>query len=78
MSITIGDDRLVSALTETADAVEIRSRDGRVLGLFTPRTRLREPVISEDDLNQILTNPNTKWYTAAEVEARLRELRCGR
>jgi hypothetical protein len=78
MSITIADNRLVTELTETADPVEIRSRDGRVLGLFTPQARLREPDISEEELDQVLKDPNTRWYTAAEVEARLRELRCSR
>jgi hypothetical protein len=78
MSITIADDRLVHDLSRTASPVEIRTQDGRVLGLFTPRARLCEPDISDEELDRLLNDPNTKWYTAAEVEAKLRELRCTR
>jgi hypothetical protein len=74
MSITIADTQLVAALRQAAKPVEVRAADGRVLGTFTPR--LPEPEISEEEL-QRLEDPNTgQWYTAAEVEAKLRELQC--
>jgi hypothetical protein len=66
---------LVAQFAQARHPVEIRAPDGRVLGTFTPRPRLPEPDISEEELQRIENNTTGKWYTAAEVEAKLRELR---
>ena len=62
-----------------ADApVELRAPDGRILGVFTPRAALPEPPITADELRAIEDPTTGKWHTAAEVEAKLKELRrCG-
>ena len=76
MSITIADDILAAALAETNETVEIRSRDGRVLGTFVPGARGAHPRISEAELRRREDDHSGRHFTAAEVEARLRELRC--
>jgi hypothetical protein len=77
MSITLTDN-LADEFGRAGEPVEIRAPDGRVLGTFTPVNRPPEPNVSEEEL-QRLEDPNSgKWYTAAEVEAKLRELRCSR
>ena len=76
MSITIADDQLVATLAEAGDPVEITTREGRVLGVFTPKPMPPEPNISEEELNHLLADPTAKWYTAAEVETKMREWRC--
>ncbi len=78
MSITITGD-LVDEFGRSRGPVEVRAPDGRVLGTFTPApARPTVPDISEEEL-QRLEDPTTgKWYTAAEVEAKLRELRNSR
>jgi hypothetical protein len=77
MSITIPGE-LVAEFGRAGEAVEVRGPDGRVLGTFTPAKRLPEPNISEEELQRIENDTTGKWYTAAEVEAKLRELRCSR
>lgn len=77
MSITIADDRLVAELARTDEPVEVRAPDGRVLGTFTP-VPPPEPDIPEDELRRREDATTGKWYTAADVEAKLRELRCSR
>ena len=75
MSITLTDG-LADEFGRADEPVEVRAPDGRLLGTFTPAKRLPEPDISEEELRR-LEDPNSgKWYTAAEVEAKLRELRC--
>lgn len=75
MSITITSD-LADEFGRAGEPVEIRAPDGRILGTFTPVRRPPEPDISEEEM-QRLEDPNTgKWYTAVEVAAKLRELRC--
>ncbi len=76
MSITIADDRLVSDLARADAPVAIRAADGRILGTFTPVVRPPEPDISEEELRRREDSTTGKWYIAAEVEAKLRELRC--
>jgi hypothetical protein len=78
MSITIADDQLAAKLAGADAPVEVRAPDGRVLGLFTPLTRGPEPNLSEEELRQLEDPATGKWSTAAEVEAKLRELRCSR
>ena len=43
--------------------------------MFTPIPRPPEPEISEDELRAIEDSTTGKWHTAAEVEAKIRELR---
>lgn len=74
MSITIADPPLLAALARAAGPVEVRSPDGRLIGTFTPRPP--EPTISEEELRRREEDRSARHYTAAEVEARLRELRC--
>lgn len=81
MSILIADEQLTAKLDRADGPLEICARDGRRLGFFTPAKpaqRQLEPRISEEELRRRETDPNAKWYTAEEVEAKIRELRCGR
>ena len=81
MSILIADEQLAAKLDRADGPLEICARDGRRLGFFTPAkpaTRQLEPRISDEEAERRLNDPNAKWYTAAEVEAKIRELRCGR
>jgi hypothetical protein len=75
MSITITGE-LADEFGRADEPVEIRAPDGRLLGTFTPTARLPEPEISEEELRELEDPKKGKWYTAAEVEAKLRELRC--
>ncbi|VTU00539.1 unnamed protein product [Gemmataceae bacterium] len=74
MSIQIADEKLVAAFAQSKQPVEIRDPSGRILGTLTPRPV--EPEISEEEL-RIIEGDRThgKWHTAAEVEAKLKELR---
>ena len=75
MSITITND-LAEEFGRADEPVEIRTPDGRLLGTFTPARTPSAPDISEEEL-QRLEDPTTgRWYTVAEVEAKMRELRC--
>jgi hypothetical protein len=75
MPITIPGE-LADEFGRACEPVEIRAPDGRVLGTFTPAPRGAEPDVSEEELRE-RENPATgTWYTAAEVEVKLRELRC--
>jgi hypothetical protein len=78
MSITIADDTLAAALADAGAPVEVQARDGRVLGTFTPRSKAPAPQISEEELRRRENDQSAKTFTAGEVEARLRELRCKR
>lgn len=75
MSITITDG-LADEFGRADAPVEVRGPDGRILGTFTPKKRPPEPDISEEELLRRENDTTGKWYTAAEVEAKLRELRC--
>ena len=75
MSITITGD-LAGEFGKASAPVEVRTPDGRVLGTFTPAVRPPEPDISEEELRRLEDPTTGRWYTAAEVEAKLRELRC--
>jgi hypothetical protein len=78
MPVTIADEKLIAALVGARGPVEVCAADGRLLGVFTPAVRPPEPDISEEELQRRENDTTGKWHTAAEVEARLRELRrCG-
>ncbi|WP_020471838.1 hypothetical protein [Zavarzinella formosa] len=74
MSVTIADGQLAAIFARVAGPVEVRSPDGRVLGMFTPQSA--EPVVSPEEIERLLADPKTRWHTVEEVQARLRELRC--
>ncbi|MBP3958588.1 hypothetical protein J8F10_25345 [Gemmata sp. G18] len=79
MSITIADALLVTELARASAPVEFRASDGRILGTFTPASMHgAEPHISEEELRQCEDVTTGTWYTAAEVGAKLRDLRCSR
>jgi len=76
MSVTLADEVLIAELTRTTEAVEVRTPDGRLLGVFSPTVRPLEPDISEEELRHREEDRTPgNWHTAAEVEAKLRELR---
>ena len=75
MSITITAD-LADEFGRAGEPVEVRAPDGRLIGTFTPARRPPEPNISEEELRRREADTTSKTYTAAEVEAKLRELRC--
>ena len=78
MSILIADEQLAAKLDRADKPVEICSRDGRRLGFFCPAKPAKynlEPPISQEEIERRLNDPDAKWFTAEEVEARLRELR---
>jgi hypothetical protein len=77
MSITIADEKLISQLAWADETIEVRASDGRYLGVFSPaHARGPEPTIPEDELLAREDPTTGKWFTAAEVEAKLQGLRC--
>lgn len=72
MSITITDG-LVGEFKRATQPVKICTPNGFIIGTFTPC--LPEPDISEEEMQRIENDTSSKWYTAAEVEAKLQELR---
>ena len=74
MSVTINDGQLAATFGQTTEPISLRTPDGRFLGMFTPRLP-NEPDIDYEELAREAADPNTKWYTAAEVMARLQELK---
>jgi hypothetical protein len=81
MPILIADEQLTAKLEQADTPVEICARDGRRLGFFTPSKPAQhqlEPGISREEAERRLNDQNAKWFTAEQVEARMRELRCSR
>ncbi len=81
MPIVIVDEALGAKLGQADGPVELCTRDGRRLGVFTPERAIPpdlEPGISEEKILRRLSDRSRKWYTAAEVEAKLREWRCSK
>lgn len=74
MFITING-TLADEFGRAGEPVEVRAPGGRLLGTFTPNQRPPEPCISEEELLRRESDTTGKWYTAAEVEAKLRGLR---
>jgi hypothetical protein len=70
----------MSAKLDAADGpLQVCTRDGRVLGYFTPAKPQKlhlEPPVSVEELDRIENDPNGRWVPASAVEAKLRELRC--
>ena len=80
MSVTIPDAATAAVLAQTVGVeVEVRGPDGTLLGRFTPAPRpgMRFPEfgMTDEEIERIDNDPNAKWVTAAEVEARLRQLK---
>lgn len=82
MSIDITDPQFAAKLAAARVTAEVRSPEGRLLGLFTPTSEMHLPELTQadyDEMDRRLNDPNTKFYTPEEVMARLREIgRCGR
>jgi hypothetical protein len=81
MPIVIENDDLSAALRQVSGSVEFVTKDGRSLGVFTPTGAIPpdlEPRISDEEFRRRLNDPNTKWYTAAQVEAKMKEWRCSK
>lgn len=77
MSITISDVNLVGEFGGVIGPVEVRGPDGRYLGEFTPACLKSLPLdISEEELRRREDPSTGRWFTAEQVEARLKELRC--
>lgn len=78
--ITIDDAATINVLASaTGFDVEVRGRDGRLLGVFTPAPRpgmsFPEFGITDEEMERQRKDPNAKWVTGEEVMARLRSLR---
>jgi hypothetical protein len=81
MSILIADEQLAAKLDRADGPVEICTRDGRRLGFFSPAKPAQhrlEPRISLEEGERRLNDPNGEWFTADQVAARMRDVRCGR
>jgi hypothetical protein len=80
MSVTISDPSVAAVLAQAVGAeIEVRGPDGTLLGRFTPAPRpgmhFPEFGMTDEEIERLDNDPNAKWVTAAEVEARLRQLR---
>jgi hypothetical protein len=79
MPIRLDDEATLAKLAAITVAEEVCTPDGWVLGRFIPagadKMSFPEFGVTDAELMRALTNPNTKWRTPEEVEARLRELR---
>lgn len=78
MSVTVRDTETVLALGKaTGSEVEIFGPDGRLLGRFTPAPRpgmtYPEFGMTDEEIDRLANDPNG-WVSAADVEARLRQL----
>jgi hypothetical protein len=81
MSIPVQDQALLEVLATVVGVQDVVGPDGRVLGRFIPEPRpgvsFPEFGVTDEELARELADPNTKWVTAEEVMARLREIdRC--
>jgi hypothetical protein len=67
------------AAADARTPLQIRSQDGTVLGVIiaTPGDRI-EPAISDEELRRREADLGGKWYTAAEVEQKLKDWRCSK
>lgn len=79
MTVTVRDDTTVSELDHAVGGdVELRTRDGRLLGRFLPAPRpgMMFPELgkTDDELDRIEHDPGARWFTADEVMARIRSL----
>ena len=70
------DGHAAEELARASGPVGLTGPDGLPLGTFTPYDPSTDPdaqpTISDAEFDRRLTDPNTKWHTAAEVETRLR------
>ena len=73
MSVTIADGQLATVFAKAAGPVQVCSLDGRLLGMFTP---WGPPGVTKEQLLREAADHSGKHYTAEEVMAKLRELRC--
>lgn len=72
MTITV-DSALANQLGSATGPIELRTPDGHLLGLFMPQAKAPEPNISDEEALRRISDPNTTFYTADEVNAKMRE-----
>lgn len=89
MSIVV-DGPMAASFIQVARPVDVKTADGQVIGTFTPRVtsgrlygeereralRAAPPDMTDEELARAINDPDVRWYTAAEVEARMREWKC--
>ena len=80
MTVTIPDEKSSAILAAvTGVGIEVRGPDGQLLGRFTPAPRpgmsFPELGVTDEEMDREIADPNTKWVTGKEVNARVRELR---
>jgi hypothetical protein len=79
MPIIIEDRQTTTKLQAATGPEEVRSSDGGLLGRFIPAPRpgmtFPEIGLTDEELERRVNDPQTKWHSAAEVEAKLRDLR---
>lgn len=77
----VADERLTTALSGATGPFPVCNTDGRVIGYVSPTRPTADhlqPLIGEDEIRQRFTDPDAVWVSAADVEARMRELKCTR
>jgi hypothetical protein len=83
MSVLIADELLQSKL-DGADSrypLQICTPEGKLLGVFIAAKDADKqiaPAISEEELHRRESDLSGNWYSAAEVEQKLREWRCSK
>jgi hypothetical protein len=78
MPLTVTDPATLAALTASPHPVELHDPDGRVIGRFVPPIpgmTYPEFGMTDEEIERYDNDPNARWVTAEEVEARLRALR---
>jgi hypothetical protein len=78
--VRIQDPKAVAALESAKAPVDVQTADGRFLGRFIPadpakKMSFPEFGMTDEEIAREDNDPNTRWYTADEVMARLRQLR---
>jgi hypothetical protein len=72
MAITV-DQQLAKHLMNAREPIELCDSDGHLLGTFTPKPKVPEPDISDEEAVRRITDPNTKFYTVDKLKAKMRE-----
>jgi hypothetical protein len=79
MAISIRDQATREAMQSVTGQTVVYDESGQLLGFFTPRlmsdAEYAEHDITDEEIDQMLNDPNTTWCTAEDVMARLRSLR---
>lgn len=77
----VADDKLATALGHATGPLTVLGADGTVLGYASPARPtlgfVKVP-FSEEEILRRMSDPGVKWIPAADVEAKVRELKCTR